>query len=189
MSARGPRLAAALLALALPAAAARADQVFLHEADAPRALFGEGVRGERSTLSLSPAELAAVSRRIGRRVDARDYPCLTVTSGSGQLLGWVFVLDVVGQTLPITFAIGIRADGRVQDLQVMVYREPHGSEIRERRFRAQFAGKGMDDPLLVGKDVDAITGATISSHSAAYAVRKALALAEILRGRGGGAPR
>jgi hypothetical protein len=182
------RLAAALLAVALAPAAARADQVFLREADAPAALFGEGVRAARSTLALSPAELAALSQRVGRRVDQREYPVLTVSSASGQLLGWIFVLDVVGQTLPITFAVGVKADGRVQDLQVMVYREPHGSEIRERRFRAQFAGKRLEDPILVGKDVDAITGATISSHSATYAVRKALALAEILRGRGGKTP-
>ena len=182
------RLAAALLAVALAPAAARADQVFLREADAPAALFGEGVHAARSTLTLSPAELTALSQRVGRRVDQREYPVLAVSSASGQLLGWIFVLDVVGQTLPITFAVGVRADGRVQDLQVMVYREPHGSEIRERRFRAQFAGKRLEDPILVGKDVDAITGATISSHSATYAVRKALALAEILRGRGGTTP-
>ena len=181
-------LAVALLAVALAPAAARADQVFLREADAPAALFGEGVRAARSTLALSPAELAALSQRVGRRVDQRDYPVLAVSSASGQLLGWIFVLDVVGQTLPITFAVGVRADGRVQDLQVMVYREPHGSEIRERRFRAQFAGKRLEDPILVGKDVDAITGATISSHSATYAARKALALAEILRARGGTTP-
>jgi hypothetical protein len=182
------RLAVALLAVALAPAAARADQVFLREADAPAALFGEGVRAARSTLALSPAELAALSQRVGRRVDQREYPVLTVSSASGQLLGWIFVLDVVGQTLPITFAVGVKADGRVQDLQVMVYREPHGSEIRERRFRAQFAGKRLEDPILVGKDVDAITGATISSHSATYAARKALALAEILRGRDGKTP-
>ncbi len=177
------KLAAALLAATLPAAAARADQVFLREPDAPRALFGDGVRFERSTLELSAAELDDLSRRVGRKVEVRQVPFLAVSSGSGELLGWVFVLDVVGQSLPITFAVGVKVDGRVQDVQVMVYREPHGSEIRERRFRAQFAGKNGDQPLVVGKDIDAITGATISSHSAAYAVRKGLALAEILRRR------
>jgi len=73
----------------------------------------------------------------------------------------------------------------VQDVQVMVYREPHGAEIRERRFRAQFSGKHLGQPLVVGKDIDAISGATISSHSAAYAVRKGLGLTDILRRRAG----
>ena len=68
----------------------------------------------------------------------------------------------------------------------MVYREPHGDEIRERRFRAQFAGKKLQDPLVVGKDIDAISGATISSSSAAYAARKGLALADLLRRRTAG---
>jgi hypothetical protein len=37
----------------------------------------------------------------------------------------------------------------------------------------------------LGKDIDAISGATISSRSASYAARKALALFEVLRSRSG----
>ena len=65
----------------------------------------------------------------------------------------------------------------------MVYRESHGWEIKDCRFRAQFQGKRASDPLVLGKDIDAISGATISSASAAYATRKALALAEALNAR------
>ncbi|HEX8909187.1 MAG TPA: FMN-binding protein [Anaeromyxobacteraceae bacterium] len=183
------RLAPALLVAALlPAVAARADQVFLREVDAPRALFGDGVTSERKTLELSDAELSELSRQVGRRVDARAYPYLEVSEpgrGARSPLGYIFLLDVLGQNLPITFAVGIKADGAVQDVQVMVYREPHGGEIRERRFRAQFSGRRVGQPLVIGKDVDAISGATISSHSAAYAVRKGLGLADILRRRAG----
>jgi Na+-translocating ferredoxin:NAD+ oxidoreductase subunit G len=180
----------ALLVSLLTAFAARADQVFLSEAEAPRALFGSGVAAQRKVLDLLDGELAELSRLLGRKIEVRRYPYLEVSSTepqaqgqSGRLQGYVFLLDVIGQSLPITFAVGVKADGTVQDVQVMVYREPHGDEIRERRFRAQFKGKTLQQPLVVGKDVDAISGATISSHSAAYAVRKGLALAELLRRR------
>ena len=188
------RVAAFLVAI-LPALAARADQVFLSEAEAPRALFGSGVAAERKVLELSDGELAELGQLLGRKIEVRRYPYLEVSAEpppQGQPdrpQGYVFLLDVIGQSLPITFAVGVKADGTVQDVQLMVYRETHGNEIRERRFRAQFSGKTLQQPLVVGKDVDAISGATISSHSAAYAVRKGLALAELLRRRGQRPPR
>ncbi len=127
---------------------------------------------------------------MGRRVEQRDYRYLSIRppldGGLGAAVGVIFVLDVVGQTLPITFAVGVRDDQKLQDIQVMVYREPYGKEINERRFRAQFRDKGASDPLVVEKDISAISGATISSRSATYAARKGLALAAILAQRFGG---
>jgi H+/Na+-translocating ferredoxin:NAD+ oxidoreductase subunit G len=162
-----------------------ADQVFLRESEVPRALFGDHVTSARKSLELSPAEVAELSRILERKVEIRSYPYLEVRpEGEGKpIVGEVFLMDVIGQSLPITFAVGVKQDGTLQDVQVMVYREPHGDEIRERRFRTQFAGKKLQDPLVVGKDIDAISGATISSASAAYAARKGLALADLLRRR------
>jgi len=166
---------------------ARADEVFLTEAQAPVALFGPGMLGEAGLLSLTDPELHQLSQAVGRRVELRDYRYLLVRvprdGGAGFEVGAIVVLEVVGQALPITFAVGVRADGTLQDLQVMVYREPQGKEINEGRFRAQFRGKAIGDPLTVEKDITAISGATISSRSAAYAARKGLALAAILRQR------
>lgn len=181
------RVACALLLVATPALA---DEVFLPEAAAPAAIFGAGVSAERHTLELGEAELAAISQQLGKRVEQRRYTYLLVFGsnahaggsgvaqgdGRGAVLGAVLFLDVVGQNLPIGFAAGLRPDGTLQDLQVTVYREPYGKEINERRFRAQFRGKSARDPLRLGKDIDAISGASISSQSAAYAARKALAL-------------
>jgi FMN-binding domain len=178
---------AALLSVAMPAFA---DQLFLRESDAARAIFGEHVTSLRKTLELSPAELAELSRILERKVEVRRYPYLEVRREGGAdpkpLLGEIFLLDVIGQSQPVTFAVGVKEDGTLQDVQVMVYREPHGDEIREKRFRAQFAGKKLQDPLVVGKDIDAISGATISSNSAAYAARKGLVLADLLRRRSSG---
>jgi hypothetical protein len=181
------RAAADAFAAFLLAPGALADELFLTEAQAPVALFGQGAVGEAGELKLSDAELHDLSRAVGRRVEQRDYRYLAVREetdgGPGQAIGAILVLEVVGQTLPITFAVGVRSDGTLQDVQVMVYREPYGKEINERRFRAQFRGKSAGDPLTVEKDILAVSGATISSRSATYAARKGLELARILRGR------
>jgi electron transport complex protein RnfG len=177
-----------VLTAVLIAPVARADEVFLTEAQAPVALFGQGAVAEGGTLQLGDAELHQLSQAIGRRVEQRDYRYLSVRApvdgGQPQAMGAIFLLEVVGQTLPISFAVGVRSDGTLQDLQVMVYREPYGKEINQGRFRAQFRGKTTRDPLTVEKDIAAVSGATISSRSAAYAARKGLALAVILRQRG-----
>ena len=165
---------------------AGAEERFLAEDKAAEAIFGTGATGTRNTLVLSDAELGDLSRQIGKRVEKRDYPYLSISApadGGAVCVGVVFFLDVVGQSLPIGFAVGVKTNGTLQDIQVMVYREPYGSEIKERRFRAQFQGKTIKDPLLVGKDIDVISGASISSVSATYAARKSLALAGILHRR------
>ena len=159
-----------------------AAQVFLREADAPRAIFPESTASTRKTLELSDAELAKLGKALGRKVEARSYPYLEVHRNH-EIIGFIFMLDVIGQSQPIGFAVGVTPGGALQGVEVMVYREPQGDEIHEKRFRKQFAGKGLKDPIALGKDIDAISGATISSRSATYAARKGLLLGELLRAR------
>jgi Na+-translocating ferredoxin:NAD+ oxidoreductase RnfG subunit len=164
-------------------------QTYLHEADAAHAMFPESTDSVRRHLDLGDAEVAALSKALGRRVDARSYAYLEVKGEKGTV-GLIFILDVIGESLPITFAIGVTADGALQDVQVMVYREPQGEAIQEKRFRKQFVGKRAKDPITLDKDIDAISGATISSRSATFAARKGLQLAEVVRSRAcaGGKP-
>ena len=176
-------LLAVLVMVVALASPARADHTFLKESDAPRAMFPNAAKAERRTLALSDDDLAAIGKALGRKIEAKSYPYLDVRDEHGASIGVIFLLDVIGQSQPITFAVGIAADGTLRDLQVMVYRESHGDEIQDRRFRRQFAGKRTRDPIALGKDIDAISGATISSRSATFAARKGLRLAEILRGR------
>lgn len=170
---------AIVIAAVAPAPAA---QVYLTEADAPRAIFPAGTAATRQVFALGDAELAALGKLLGRKVEARSYPYLEVRNDKG-VLGTIFMLDVVGQSQPIAFAVGVTSDGALQDVQVMIYREPQGEAIQEKRFRKQFVGKRLTDPIALGKDIDAISSATISSRSAAFAARKGLALAQLLRAR------
>ncbi len=164
-------------------------QTYLHEADAARAMFPESTAATKKRLELGDVEMAALSKALGRRIEARSYPYLDVKGEKGTL-GFIFILDVIGESLPITFAVGVTVDGALQDIQVMVYREPQGEAIQEKRFRKQFVGKREKDPITLDKDIDAISGATISSRSATFAARKGLRLAEVLRNRAsaGGKP-
>jgi hypothetical protein len=68
----------------------------------------------------------------------------------------------------------------------MEYRESRGGEVREQRFLRQFRGKRERDAIQVNNDIVNYTGATLSSQAIARGVKKALALAHLFYGSGGG---
>jgi hypothetical protein len=52
--------------------------------------------------------------------------------------------------------------------------------VRDPRFRKQFQGKTAQDPLRLNRDIDAVSGATVSSASLATGARRAAILVEEL---------
>jgi Na+-translocating ferredoxin:NAD+ oxidoreductase RnfG subunit len=127
-----------------------------------------------------PAKVAASINRIfgaGSRVDTLKVDSATVLriSQAGALRGFAQVRNVKGKDQPITFLVAIDSANGLKDIDVLVYREPHGGEVAYEPWRKQFRGKSSTDPLIVGKDIRNISGATISSHSVTLGVRKALA--------------
>jgi Na+-translocating ferredoxin:NAD+ oxidoreductase RnfG subunit len=92
-----------------------------------------------------------------------------------SLLGFARIRNVTGKDLPITLLVAIDPGARLRDVDVLVYREPYGGEVAYESWRRQFRGKGTGDPLLVGRDIRGISGATISVNSVTDGVRRSLA--------------
>jgi len=61
-------------------------------------------------------------------------------------------------------------------MQLMIYRESEGDEIRNPEFLRQFLGKGPDDRLRLDQDIQGISGATYSSRAMVDGARKLLVL-------------
>ena len=87
-----------------------------------------------------------------------------------------FILDEVGKEEPIT--IGVVVDGgAVASVRVLEFRESRGWEVRYPFFTDQFGGARLAAGGI-DKQVDAITGATLSVRAVSRAVRAALLLHE-----------
>jgi Na+-translocating ferredoxin:NAD+ oxidoreductase RnfG subunit len=130
--------------------------------------------------SAPPEKLAKSLERIygqGARVDTLHVDTNTVyrLSRAGVLLGFAQVRNVKGKDQPITYLVAIDSTDALRDIDILVYREPHGGEVAYEPWRKQFRGKKSDAPLQVGKDIKNISGATISSNSVTRGVRQALA--------------
>ncbi len=85
-----------------------------------------------------------------------------------------------GKWGPVKFIIALDLEGSVTRVEVMSYKEKRGRPIARRSFLRQFERKTGKDALKVRKDIVGISGATISSKAAAFAVKKAIVLYEEL---------
>jgi sulfite exporter TauE/SafE len=68
---------------------------------------------------------------------------------------------------PIPMLVGIEATGVIHDIKIFQIRETlsYSSAVFSRKYLNRFRGKPVDDPFEIGKDIDAVSGATIT-HTA-----------------------
>lgn len=85
-----------------------------------------------------------------------------------------FIINEQGKHGPITFQVIVTDEGAIDSITVLESKEIRGAGISKKRFLKQFIGKTLKDPLTLGKDIDALTGATVSSDAAVRAAKKAL---------------
>lgn len=93
----------------------------------------------------------------------------------GKVIGYAVQVLPRGYGGPITLMVGVY-DNRVRKIEIVDLKETPGlgDVVLDKEWQKQFSGKTVDDPLEVGKDIDAISGATISSRAVAIGVKEAL---------------
>ncbi len=175
---RTPGLAAsALAALLVPAGYVVASDYMSVDA-AQRNLFGQADRFEEVVLALSQAQKASVAELAGPQPPHRSLRAWKAMHGA-DVLGFVFVDEVLGRQDMITYAVGIDRSGRLGALEVLSYRESHGGEIRGTAWRKQFEGRQGLEHLRYGLDIKNIAGATLSCEHVTQGVRWIAALWQV----------
>jgi Na+-translocating ferredoxin:NAD+ oxidoreductase RnfG subunit len=179
MHPRGPAVAVVVGAVAATSAFA-VD--YMSAEDAARLMFPAAERFELRELQLDAATLKRLDEMGVRARSARWT--VRVAQRGGRALGYVVVDDVIGKFELITYAVGISAEGTVQQVEVLSYRESHGHEIRLPAWRRQFVGKTSAAPLRLGDDISNISGATLSCRHLTEGVRRIVMLIEQARRAG-----
>jgi transcriptional regulator of nitric oxide reductase len=82
------------------------------------------------------------------------------------------VPDEHGYHGPIHILVGLDLKGTITGAIVDYHSEPYGYfSVEPPKFGAQFKGKTIRDPFVVGRDVEAVSRASISIASATRAIR------------------
>lgn len=147
---------------------------YLSIEQAQRLLFPAATAYPAQALALTADQVRAIEQASGTRVVNRKPQVWRALAGD-QLLGYLFVDRVYGKHELITYALAITADGQVAGVEILDYRETHGDQVRQPRWRAQFLGKDADDAVKLGRDIQNISGATLSCRHLTDGVRRLLA--------------
>ena len=78
------------------------------------------------------------------------------------------------------YGVALSSEGEVMGVEILNYRETHGDEVRRGEWRDQFTGKTLEEPLKLGRDIDNISGATLSCRNLTDGIRRLLALHQVV---------
>ena len=125
-------------------------------------------------VQLTREQLEEIDKLSG--IAGRTAPQVWQAMAKGKMIGWFFIDQVIGKHELITYALGLNADGSIRQLQVIEYLEVYGSQVRYPKWRDQFVGKTVKNPVRIDADIDNITGATLSSRHLTDGIRRLLFL-------------
>lgn len=138
------------------------------------ALFPEAASFERADINLTPEMQDKIAQASGVRVRNAALQVWRAEAG-GKTLGWMVVDEVIGKHEFITYAVALLPDGSVKGIDIMDYRETHGGQVRNEKWRAQFSGKKFGDTIKLNEDIQNISGATLSCKNISNGVKRILA--------------
>jgi hypothetical protein len=170
-----------LLTCWIPTGAARA-KVFLTREQALELAFGREADVSRETAYLSEEQLDRARSLAGPGIDVRTAMIPRyVGRRDGRVLGTAYFDTHVVRTLRETIMVVVSVDGTVARVDVLTFAEPEDYKPRP-AWLDQFSGRGLDENLAIKQGIHGITGATLSADAATDAIRRVLAIHDVLDG-------
>jgi hypothetical protein len=156
-------------------------KVFVTVDEALRLAF-PGCEVARRTAYLTPEQV-----KQAKDLSGVDVPSALVAfheaRRNGQLVGTAWFDTHRVRTLPETLLVVVDPQGRVVRLEVISFREPEEYMPRGAWYD-QFKGRGLDRNLDLKAGIHPVSGATLTARATTSAVRRVLALHQVIVGGG-----
>ena len=152
-------------------------EVYLKEEESLKIMFPKSDRVRKELIKLSPEKKSLIEERIGWKFPEETFEIYIGETGS-QIDGYALVQNTIGKHKPMTYMVGVDNKGLVSDVELLIFREARGSEVRQKRFNAQYEGKSVLDPVRINKDIINISGATMSVRSMSAGIKRVLVLVD-----------
>lgn len=125
-------------------------------------------------------EAASFSEDKTGELDGKPFTYIEGLDGSGKVVGYIFQNASPGYGGPVPALVAIDTEGKIIGLKAMELNETpnQGMKVAEREFLDQFVGKSGELTVVKSSpgehDIQAVTGATISSKAFTNSVNMAL---------------
>ena len=127
-----------------------------------------------------PQEIKIYSEKKARSRFIFDHVYFWKIFESNSLVGVAILDNVLGKSLPITYLTCFNMDGQLINAHIVKYREDYGYEVGNKRWLNQFIGLGINSDFIIGKNIDGISGATISVNSVTRGINRSSIIVEYL---------
>ena len=152
-------------------------EAFMSEEEGVKIMLPKSKRVRKEVITLSPEKKSQIEERIGWKFPEQSFEVYIGETGN-QVDGYALVQNTIGKHKPMTYMVGVDSKGRVSDVELLIFRESRGSEIRQKRFNAQYEGKTVNDPVRINRDIINISGATMSVRSMSAGIKRVLVLVD-----------
>lgn len=152
--------------------------VFHTQEQALKIAFPGADRIEKKTYVLSPSEAEEIERLASASLDSRLVTIHTARKGQ-QLLGYAHIDIHTVRTRPEAVLIVLDPEGEAVMLRVLAFQEPL-EYMPTQGWYDLFAGRTRSGRIKVGYDIDAVTGATLTTRATVDAVRRMFAYYSVL---------
>ncbi|HEV8583074.1 MAG TPA: FMN-binding protein [Thermoanaerobaculia bacterium] len=159
------------------AAVSAAAKVFVTVDEALRLAF-PGCEIARRTAFLKPEQLSRARGLAGVEVPSALVNYYVATR-AGQPAGTAYFDTHRVRTLPETLMIVVDPQGKVARIEVISFREPE-EYLPRGVWYEQFRGRTLNPGLQLKRDIRPVTGATLTARATTDAVRRVLALHQVL---------
>ena len=131
---------------------------------------------EKKTVLLSDEQKKSVEEKANVTFDPEFDKEFNFYTGrvNGQIAGYTAENTVQGKWGPIHYLVGFDLNGKITNIIVLSLNEKRGRPVAKPRFLNQFVGKTAKNQIRLRRDIQGITGATISSRSLTDGIRKML---------------
>jgi len=150
---------------------------FMTEEQALKTVMPKSQQIHKELIRLTAEKKELIEQRIGWKFPEDSFELYIGQTGD-KIDGYAMVHNTIGKYKPMTYMVGVDAKGTCTDVELLVFRDAKGSEVRTKRFNAQYDGKTVTDPIRINKDIINISGATMSVRSMSAGVKRVLVLVD-----------
>lgn len=155
-------------------AAPLSGKVYLTKDDALKQAFPSAEAIERQNLFLMDEDLKHIEALSKVKVESKLFTYYKAVGKEG-IIGYAVIESHIVRTKPEVFMAVITTKGVIDHIEILAFYEPE-EYIPSKRWLQLFKGRRLDDQLWIRKEINAISGATMTSEGITREIRKILAI-------------